>query len=196
MNKISQIIDFLEQAEGLKRLLRHSWLSDGRQESVAEHTWRLALMVLVLHQEVASKINVARALKLAIVHDLGEVYGGDHHAWKGELEEKFENEKQGIEKLVADMPVQQKDLILQLWQEYEDCKTPEAQFVKALDKLEVLLQHNQADISTWNDKEMSFNLVYGNHETENFPVTKILRKVLKEASQRKVDQQKDKKTVK
>ena len=70
-NQLSGILNCLHQSEGLKRELRHSWLSNGRRESVAEHTWRMALMAIVLHKEVDSNIDISHTLKMIIVHDLG-----------------------------------------------------------------------------------------------------------------------------
>jgi putative hydrolase of HD superfamily len=59
-------MDFLETAEGLKKLLRHSWLSDGRQESVAEHTWRMALMALALESELEHKVDLGHTLEMIL----------------------------------------------------------------------------------------------------------------------------------
>lgn len=68
-----QILNFLHKAEGLKRELRHSWLSDGRQESVAEHSWRMSLMGILLVPYIKQKINIAHLLQMIICHDLVEI---------------------------------------------------------------------------------------------------------------------------
>ena len=70
-------LGFLSLAERLKRELRHSWLSDGRRESVAEHTWFMALMALLTHRRLEQPVSLERVLSMAIVHDLAEVEVGD-----------------------------------------------------------------------------------------------------------------------
>lgn len=82
IRQLSQIHEFVRQTEGLKKLLRHSWLSDGRQESVAEHSWRMALMAMTLHRELDFEVNIAKVLKMIIVHDLAEILAGDYELLK------------------------------------------------------------------------------------------------------------------
>jgi putative hydrolase of HD superfamily len=71
------VLEFLRLAERLKCELRHSWLSTGRRESVAEHTWQMALMALVTHRHLEHPVAIDRALKMVLVHDLVEAEVGD-----------------------------------------------------------------------------------------------------------------------
>ena len=146
-------LKFLKIAENLKTELRHAYLSNGnRQESVAEHSWRLALMVLRFYDRVDQIINLEKALSLALVHDLGEAHAGDvcvmdlqtPHAQA----EKYKAELAGlmqIKNLLGDANAKQ---IFLLWQEYEDQQAYESKFVKALDKMEAWIQHNEGPLST------------------------------------------------
>ena len=70
---------FVHKLENLKNELRHSWTSKDRQESVAEHSWRTSFMILLLIPNLKYKINIKKALMMAIIHDLGEVNIGDEH---------------------------------------------------------------------------------------------------------------------
>lgn len=72
-----KILKFLEKAEKLKMEMRHSWLSNNRQESVAEHTWRMSLMAIHLKDKLDVKIDLEKVLKMIIVHDLVEIEAGD-----------------------------------------------------------------------------------------------------------------------
>ncbi|MBN8999319.1 MAG: HD domain-containing protein, partial [Rhizobiales bacterium] len=67
------LLEFFALAERLKMELRHSWLSNGRQESVAEHTWLMALMAITLAPTLEHPVDLGHVLKLIIVHDLAEV---------------------------------------------------------------------------------------------------------------------------
>lgn len=153
-DKIGSILDMLHIAEKLKMELRHSWLADGRQESSAEHSWRLALMVLLITPEINLKIDINKALKMAVIHDLVEADGYDIPAFEQHRKEEKkmieENAAKKYKKLLSS-PVG--DEIYSLWSEYEERKTPESKLVKALDGLETRIQHNEANVSTWNEIE-------------------------------------------
>jgi 5'-deoxynucleotidase YfbR-like HD superfamily hydrolase len=153
-------LGFLALAERLKRELRHSWLSDGRRESVAEHTWFMALMALLTHRRLEEPVSLERVLSMAIVHDLAEVEVGDTPYFEtGDRKaKKAELELAAIERIATMLPAPEGEMVKQLWLEFEDGKTPEARFVRALDHLEVQVQHNLADLSTWEPVE--HGLVY------------------------------------
>ncbi len=155
--KTAGIIDTLMTAENLKTEMRHSWLSDGRQESVAEHSWRLALMVMLLHDRLDQSVDLTKCLQLAVLHDLGEAKAGDVPVFDvltaEDKQAKFDAEEQGMIEICAKLGSEKGPQFMALWEEYEGCETYEAKFVKALDKLEVHLQHVEAPISTWSDIE-------------------------------------------
>lgn len=182
--QLKVFLDFCHQTEGLKKLLRHSWLSDGRQESVAEHSWRISLMVMVLGSSF--KVDIGRAIKMALIHDLAEVYAGDSWAFQGGQKNKHQLEEAGLAKIVAKLPLGVKKEIRLLWQEYELCQSEEAKLVKALDKLEALIQHNESSVKTWDEREYAFNFYYGNEHCEDNPLLKSLRKLVKEETRRKI----------
>ena len=153
-------LDFLALAERLKRELRHSWLSDGRRESVAEHTWFMALMALLTHRRLEEPVSLERVLSMAIVHDLAEVEVGDipYFETGDRKAKKAELELAAIERIATMLPAPEGEMVKQLWLEFEDGKTADAKFVRALDHLEVQVQHNLADLSTWEPVE--HGLVY------------------------------------
>lgn len=160
---LSQILQFLEKAEALKREMRHSWLSDYRQESVAEHTWRMALMAILLRDQLAVPVNLEKVLKMIIIHDLVEVEAGDVSALDvlrnpAIKAEKVQREQQAIANIQAELGGNIGQEIYDLWYEFEEKETIEAKFSNALDKLEVQIQHNHAPIDTW--EEIEFDMVY------------------------------------
>lgn len=151
---ITKILEMLHIAEKLKMELRHSWLANGRQESSAEHSWRLALMVILLAPETKLQMDLYKALKMAVIHDLVEAEAYDIPAFEHDrAEEKKKAESAAAQKYKSLLTSEAGDEIYDLWTEYEEQKTVEAKFIKALDKLEVRIQHNEADIETWNELE-------------------------------------------
>lgn len=155
--ELNNILEVLMLAERLKSELRHSWLSDGRQESVAEHTWRMSLMAVLLEPYLDEEVDMGRMLKMIIVHDLVEVEAGDVPAFTLITEEarvlKQKKELAAIENLRAQLGNGIGQHVFELWQEFEAKQTYEARVANALDRLEVRLQHNQADIGTWLEAE-------------------------------------------
>jgi putative hydrolase of HD superfamily len=155
-----KVLGFLPLAERLKRELRHSWLSDGRRESVAEHTWFMALMALLTYRRLEEPVSLDRVLSMAIVHDLAEVEVGDipYFEASDRKARKAELELVAIDRIAAMLPAPEGAVVRELWLEFEEGQTPESKFVRAPDHLEVQVQHNLADISTWEPVEHA--LVY------------------------------------
>jgi putative hydrolase of HD superfamily len=177
------ILTFLESAERLKCTHRSAWTSDGGQESVAEHTWRLCLMALVL-SDYFPEVDVARLVRMLIIHDLGEALHGDIPAPAQEADEsKATRERADLETLLAPLPLQQRKEIASLWDEYEEASTPEACLAKGLDKLETILQHNQG--MNPDDFDYRFNLEYGLRFTEADPRLAAIRTVLDAETERR-----------
>jgi putative hydrolase of HD superfamily len=146
--------------ERLKVELRHSWLSDGSQESVAEHSWLMAMLALLTHNELEHPVDIHRTLEMVIVHDLIEALCGDvpYTADASTRRLKADRERSAMTSIRESLPAHVGDRIFGLWREYEDRRTREARFAKALDNLEVQMQHNLADLRTWDDVE--YDLVY------------------------------------
>lgn len=152
--KIDNILNMLHIAEKLKQELRHSWLSNGRQESSAEHSWRLALMVLLIAPETNLELDILKTLKMAVIHDLVEAEAYDIPAFEHHrVEEKREAEQAAADHYKNLLSSPAGDEIYDLWLEYEEQISIEAKFIKALDSLEARLQHNEAGVDTWNDIE-------------------------------------------
>ena len=151
---VTKILDFLQAAERLKKELRHSWLSDGRQESVAEHSWQACLLALLLHDHLEYKVDISRVLEMLIVHDLGEVVAGDQPYFEIVERDRHEKtERLAVEELARQLPSTSVRRVLQLWEEFAHGRTREALFARAVDDIEVQIQHNMAAIQTWVPQE-------------------------------------------
>src|SRR3989344_3092774 len=119
-NKIKQILSFLHQAEKLKTVLRHSWLSNGRRESTAEHIWRMALMAMLFYKHLQKNNlpNLEKVFKMVLVHDLTEIYAGDVPAWKKGKATRYKEEKNALQKLINPLSKTEQSDLMSLWEEF------------------------------------------------------------------------------
>jgi putative hydrolase of HD superfamily len=185
--ELTGVLEFLRAAERLKSTTRTGYTSTGQQESVAEHTWRLCLMALVLRPAFPD-VDFAKLVRICIIHDLGEAIHGDisapeqaRRAADGTLAGKSEQERRDLMQLLAPLPPRQRDEIAALWDEYEAAESPEARLAKALDKLETIMQHNQGLNPP--DFDYRFNLGYGRKHTADIPLIAELRRILDEETE-------------
>ena len=176
--ELEGLLDFLRGTERLKTIKRSGFTSAGEPESVAEHTWRLSLMALLLAPQFP-EVDFARLVKICLVHDLGEAVGGDipapeqaRRAAAGAAG-KSADERRDLLRLLEPLPPPLAAEITALWDEYEAAATPEARLAKALDKLETILQHTQG--SNPPDFDYRFNLGYGREHTAAPPLIAALR---------------------
>ena len=170
------ILAFLRATERLKNVTRSAWSSEGRRESVAEHSWRLCLMAMMLHGSFPD-IDFARLVKICIIHDLGEAIGGDIPApQQGVAGSKSADERRDLLTLLEPLPPELQSEVAALWDEYEEARSPEARLAKALDKLETIMQHNQG--SNPADFDYRFNLEYGRRFTAGDPIIEAIREIL------------------
>jgi 5'-deoxynucleotidase YfbR-like HD superfamily hydrolase len=182
------ILDFLRATERLKVVRRSAYTSEGEPESVAEHSWRLCLMALVLREEFPDA-DFARLLAMCVVHDLGEAISGDIPAPEQARRlaadpsaTKSVQEREDLLTLLAPLPDATRSMITSLWDEYEAATSVEARIAKALDKLETILQHTQGENPA--EFDYGFNLGYGRRFTVGHPVIVRLRQLLDEETAR------------
>ncbi|MFF7860614.1 HD domain-containing protein [Pseudomonas monteilii] len=171
-------LEFLRQAEKLKSVTRSAHTSTGRRESTAEHSWRLALLALVFEEDLGD-VDICKVLKLCLVHDLGEALNGDVPAPEAQaMPDKGMGERQDLLAITSTLEPSMQDNIVALFDEYEAATSPEAKVVKALDKIETILQHTQGDNPPGFD--YAFNLEYGRRYTDAIPFLAALRRTLDE----------------
>lgn len=176
MEKVVDYLRFIREAGRLKDVIRSAHTACGRCESTAEHSWRLALLAAVLTPE-CPELDLRQVLLLCLVHDLGEVYDGDIPAVEqSDTAAKAAIELAAVDRLTALLPPQAAARIKTLWEEYEACETPEARWVKALDKAETIIQHNQGANPA--DFDYAFNLTYGAGYFTDDPLLRRLRELL------------------
>lgn len=182
--KPEDYLDLMHTLEGLKNVTRHSWTSDGHHESVAEHSWRLAAMALFLRGEFPDA-DMDKVLRMCLVHDLGEIFTGDIPSFDKTAADTA-REDDLLAAWVASLPEPTRTELAELYREMDARETTEAKIYRALDGFEAVIQHNEADLSTWTELERSLNLTYADDRTAFSPWLTALRAAMREETERKL----------
>lgn len=182
---VRDFLEILHIAEKLKDTPRHCTTSEGRTESVAEHSWRLSLMAFLLQSEFP-QADMGRVMRMCLIHDLGECFTGDIPTFV-KTDRDRETEDSLLGKWVAGLPKEVSAEMRSLYAEMDAQKTTEARICKALDKLEALIQHNESPIGTWSENEYELNRTYAFDATAFSPWLTQLRKAILEDTLEKID---------
>jgi putative hydrolase of HD superfamily len=136
---------FIGELERLKTVERRNIVHDrSRQENSAEHSWQLAVMAIVLADHAAAGIDVGRAVRMALVHDIVEIDAGDTFCYdRAGHADKEEREERAADRLFGILPDEPGRDFRALWDEFEAGVSPEARFVRALDRLQPLFLHDR-----------------------------------------------------
>ena len=184
MNNIDKVIRFIKEIENLKSVTRTAWTKTGRRESTAEHSWRLAMLLMVLREDFKD-LDIDKAIKMSLVHDLGELYDGDISAkLQNDNDNKAYMEEKAMRRMLTTLPDGISEKIYDLWKEYNECSTKEAKLVKAMDKLETIVQHNQGNNPE--DFDYEFNLQYGKQYFMDNEILEYMRYIIDEDTKESV----------
>jgi len=182
--KPEKVIEFLKITEKLKCNTRHSWTSTGRRESVAEHSFQLMVLAWSVKDEFPD-IDIEKVMKMCLFHDFGEAITGDIPSFeKTTKDEKIEEE--AVFKALEILPEEQRKELITLFEEMNDLNTKEAKLYKALDKMEAVIQHNEASLETWLPLEYELQFTYGEKETQEFSYTRELKDYVNKMTEKKI----------
>lgn len=186
--KPAELLDILSVAEKLKCTTRHCYTSSGRHESVAEHSWRISLMAMLLRPEFPGA-DMDKVVRMCLIHDLGEAFTGDIPTfWKKDAD--TEKEDALFNSWVQTLPEETKEEFSSLLAEMNAQETQEAKIYKALDKMEAVIQHNESDISTWLPLEYDLQLRYGAENVTFSPYMQALKAEIDQWTMRKIEESK------
>ena len=180
-------IDIMRTTGRLKDMTRHSWTAGGRHESVAEHTYHLLMMAYFCRDEFP-EADMVRVMEMCLFHDMGEAFTGDIPAFEKTNADESEEARQ-VDAWIRSLPEGYREQVGALFAEMNAMESMEAKIYKALDKLEAVIQHNEADISTWIPLEYQLNLDYGQKETQFSEFFRKVRQLAKEDSEEKIERE-------
>ena len=153
-----EYLEILHVAEKLKDTPRHCTTTQGRTESVAEHSWRVSLMAFLLRREFPD-VDMDRVVDMCLIHDLGECFTGDIPTFvKTDSDRSAEDNL--LDQWVSSLPEEVASDLKSLYAEMDAQETKDAKIYKAMDKLEALIQHNESPLSTWSENEYELNKTY------------------------------------
>ncbi|HEY9699302.1 MAG TPA: HD domain-containing protein [Trichocoleus sp.] len=160
--RLAQQIQFILEIDRLKHILRQTLLLDAsRQENSAEHSWHLAIMAIVLSEYAPAGVDLCRAIKMLLLHDLVEIDAGDTFCYDVQgNQNKAEREQLAADRIFGLLPPDLTHELRDLWEEFEAGETVTAQFAIALDRIQPLLHNWQTQGGTWKKHNISVDLVY------------------------------------
>ena len=169
MKNYNPTINFVIEIDKLKSVFRQSLILDAsRRESVAEHSWHLAMAVILLETySNFNKMDMAKAIKMALVHDIVEIDAGDTYAYDPEAnKDKLDRELKAAERIYGILPDTQQDELKNIWKEFEARESPEAKYVDAVDRFIPILINYLTEGRQWKLHKVSSQMVL----TRNSPI--------------------------
>lgn len=160
-----KIFSFIHELDKLKTVYRKTILSDcSRNENSAEHSWHLAVMVMMLSNEIDDSIDFVKTLKMALVHDICEIGSGDISVYDAGRDDIQSSEKEYLLELAQRFPGTFTDEVLKLWEEYEEQKSPESRWVKVFDRLLPFCMNLITEGRSWQEQKVKKHQVLKIHE--------------------------------
>lgn len=166
---------FILEADKEKNILRQTHLSGhGRRENDAEHAWHIAMMIYLLREYANEEFDLAKAMMMALIHDVVEIDAGDTYAYDAQgLMLQKEREERAAERIFGLLPEDQGQELRALFEEFEAGNSAEARFVKTMDNLQPLLLNHSNGGSDWREHGVSKSKVLGRHRTSR-PGSEVL----------------------
>ncbi|MGL4772996.1 MAG: HD domain-containing protein [Clostridium sp.] len=150
-DRLRKQIDFIVEVDKLKNVMRRSLLVDGqRRENDAEHSWHISLMAPILLEHAPENVDILKVMKMVIIHDLVEIDAGDTYAYDAKgYESKNERELAAANRIFNILPEDQAQEIFDLWNEFEEEKTPSASFAACIDRLHPFILNYYSGGNSW-----------------------------------------------
>ena len=164
-NRFEEQLKFILEFDKEKNILRQTHLSGhGRQENDAEHAWHMAIMIYLLKEYANEEIDLAKAMMMALIHDVVEIDAGDTYAYDtAMLATQKEREERAADRIFGMLPKEQGEELRALFEEFEAYESPEAKFVHAIDNFQPLLLNNSNGGADWRAHEVCKSQIYKRH---------------------------------
>ena len=183
--RLKQQLDFVLEIDKEKNILRQTHLSGhGRRENDAEHAWHMAIMSYLLREYSNESVDIAKVMLMCLIHDIVEIDAGDTFAYdeEGRKTQKA-REDAANERIFSILPEDQKNELIALFDEFEDCETSESKYAHAMDNLQPLLLNHSNNGDDWKQHQITSKQVYGRQSKSRFGSEKLFEltdRILKE----------------
>ncbi len=159
-------IEFIVEIDKAKNILRQTYLTDAkRKENDAEHSWHLAVMATVLSNYANEKIDIVKVMIMVLLHDIIEIDAGDTYAYDEKAhEQKKIKEEKAADRIYGLLSKEKAKRYRQIWDEFEERKTPEAIFANTLDKIQPILLNNASMGRSWVEHQVKKSQIINRNE--------------------------------
>lgn len=174
MDRFQQQLGFLTEIDKLKSITRQTLLMDGEtNENDAEHSWHLAMAVMILHEHGEAKhVDLLKVMKMVLIHDIVEIDAGDTYAYdEGAHYDKEEREQKAAKRLFGLLPEDQAAELRLLWEEFEAVQTSEAKLANALDRFMPMWHNYQTKGKQWQKHGVTQQMVLKRNESIKYGST-------------------------
>ncbi len=165
MTRLEQQLQFICEVDQIKNIFRQTYLADGkRKENDAEHSWHIALMAVIL-QEYVPEANVSKVITMVLIHDLVEIDAGDTYAYDPEgAKTKRAREEACADRIFGMLPEEQRKMLRNLWEEFEEYETADAKYAHLLDNLQPMLLNDATKGVSWKEHGVKKTQIYKRNE--------------------------------
>lgn len=188
MTRLEQQMNFILEIDKVKNVFRQTYLTDrNRKENDAEHSWHIAIMAILLQEYTKEPVDVLRVMTMVLLHDLVEIDAGDTYAYDADGNvTKREREVKAAERIFGILPDDQGAYFRELWDEFEEYKTADAQYAHLLDNLQPLLLNDASGGASWEEHIVKKSQIY--KRNERLPeISKVIWEYMKSVIERNVE---------
>ena len=164
--ELDQLFSFFREIDKEKFIGRQTYLTDAkRKENDAEHAWHMAVMTLLLSEYSNEEIDVLHTISMLLIHDLVEIDAGDTYAYDEEGKKtQTQRERKAADRIYGLLPEKQGRKLYDLWQEFEERKTPEAKFARVMDNLQPMMLNAATDGKAWEEHQVELSQILKRNE--------------------------------
>ena len=161
--RLEEQLAFALEIDKEKNIFRQTHLSGhGRNENDAEHAWHMAIMAYLLREYSNEPVDIAKVMLMCLIHDIVEIDAGDTYAYDEEnLKTQKAREDAAKERIFSLLPEDQKEELINLFDEFEEYSTAESRFAHSMDNLQPLILNNSNEGGDWREHRVSAGTVYG-----------------------------------
>ena len=164
--RLKKQMDFILEMDKMKSIMRQTYLANGeRKENDAEHSWHLALMCGILAEYSNEPIDVLKTMKMVLLHDAIEIDAGDTYAYDAAGNQtKKEREQKAADRIFPMLPEDMAKEYRNLWEEFEESRTPEAKFAHTMDNIQPTMLNDASKGKAWATRGVHLSQILGRNK--------------------------------